>query len=328
MGGLLTRETRKRVLVALLAVLTVVFVALAVVTSTGQLPSVDVRLSWPWLGASLLLLLAFQPLVAEVWRRVMREAGGELPLPQGQAIYNVSLLTRYVPTQVLMAVTRIELAQREGVPRTVTVAGFAYEFALSVGSACALSVSFVISLHSLRDQPLRYLVLLAPIGVLLMLHPRVIDLLESKLAARFGVTSAHVTIPLRRLVVYLAIYMLIWAEAGVGVYCLARGLHPVGDPNFTAISSYAIGYAAAAVAFIVPAGLGARDVATATALSASMPFSIAMTTAIAVRLAQTGIEIFYAATTAVWSRRAGGLRPVTQPPPPEPEPPSQAAESA
>jgi hypothetical protein len=327
MGGLLTRETRKRVLIALLVVLTILFVALAVVTSTGQLPSVDVQLSWPWLALSLVLLLAFQPLVAEVWRRIMHEAGGELPVPQAQAIYNVSLLTRYVPTQVLMAVTRIELAQREGVPRTVTVAGFAYEFALSVGSACALSVSFVISLDSLQGKPERFLVLLVPIALLMILHPRVIDLLETKLAARFGVTSAHVTIPLKRLVVYVFVYLLIWMEAGIGVYCLARGIHPVGGLGFTAICAYAIGYAAAAIAFVIPAGLGARDVATATALATAMPFSVALTTAIAVRLAQTGIEIFYAATTAVWSRRAGGLRPVAQPPP-EPEPPSQAAESA
>jgi hypothetical protein len=307
-GGLLTRETRKRVVVALVAVLAIVFLALAVVTSTGQLPSLDVRLSWPWLALSLVLLLAFQPLLAELWRRVMWDAGGPLPVPQGQAIYNVSLLTRYVPTQVLMALTRIELAQREGVPRSVTVAGFAYEFALTVGSACALSVSFVISLHSLQDQPLRYLVLVVPVGVLLMLHPRVIDLLESKLAARFGVTSAHVTIPPRRLVVYLAVYVLIWIEAGAGVYCLARGIHDVGDPSFTAISSYAIGYAAGAMAFILPAGLGARDVATATALTTAMPFSVALTTAIAVRLVQTGIEIFYAATTALWARRSGDNR--------------------
>jgi hypothetical protein len=317
MGGLLTRETRKRVLIALLAVLTILFVALAVVTSTGQLPSVDVRLSWPWLAAALVLLLAFQPLIGEVWRRIMRDAGGDLPVPQAQAIYNVSLLTRYVPTQVLMAVTRIELAQREGVPRTVTIAGFAYEFALSVGSAAALSVSFFIGLDSLQGRPERFLVLLVPVALLLILHPRVIDLLEDKLAARFGFTSAHVTIPLPRLLIYVGVYLLIWLETGLGVYCLARGIHDVGDPSFTAICSYAIGYAAAAVAFFLPAGLGARDVATATALSTAMPFSVALTTSIAVRLVQTGIEMFYAATTALWARRTGDTRlaePATDPP--------------
>jgi hypothetical protein len=59
-----------------------------------------------------------------------------------------------------------------------------------------------------------------------------------------------------------------------------------------------------------------------------MPFSIAMTTAIAVRLAQTGIEIFYAATTAVWSRRAGGLQPVPQPTPPRADQAGEQRESA
>ncbi len=299
----LALQTRRRVVIALVAVVSGIFITLAVVAGTSDLPSLDIRLSPGWLALSAISFLLFQPLVVEVWRRVLAHAGGPLSIPRAHAIYNVSLLTRYVPTQVLMAVTRIELAQREGVARSVSVAGFAYEFALSVGTAFALSVSFVISLDSLHDQPLRYLVVLAPLAVLGLLHPWAINLFENQIAGRFGATSAHVTVPAQRLLPLVGLYVVIWLLAGLGVYCMARGIHTVGPPDPSSLTSYAIGFAAAAVAFVLPAGLGARDAATATALSATMPLSVALTASIAVRLLQTGIELLYAAGTSLWARR-------------------------
>jgi hypothetical protein len=303
-GDVLMPGTRKRVVIALVVVVSALFVVLAIVTAVGDLPDLEVRLSPGWLALSVLLLLVFQPLCAELWRRLLHEVGGELPRPRAHAIFNVSLLTRYVPTSVLLAVSRIELSHREGVPRSVTVASFAYEFALSVGTAGALAVSFVISLDSLQGHAWRFLVLLAPVALLLALHPRVIDALETRVARRFGVTSAHVTIPLRRHVGFVASYLIVWLVAGLGVWAMARGIQPVDGPDLTSLTSYAIGFAAAAVAFVLPAGLGARDIATATALSASMPFSVALTASIGVRLVQTAIELFYAGTTTLWARRA------------------------
>jgi hypothetical protein len=303
MGDALSGSTRRRVVIAVVVVLAALFLALALVTSTKSLPDLELHLSAPWLVLAVVGLLAFQPGLAELWRRLIRETGGELTVPRAQAIYNVSLLTRYVPTQILMAVTRIELANREGVKRPTSVASFAYEFALSVGSASALSVSFVIGLHSLRHQPLRYLVLLVPVALLLLLHPRVIAELESRVAKRLKVTSSPTAIPRAKLLLFVVAYLALWLEAGTAVYCLARGIHHVGSPTATALCSYAIGYAAAAAAFVVPAGLGARDAATATALATAMPFSVAIATAAIVRLVQTLIELFYAAATSLWARR-------------------------
>ena len=62
-------------------------------------------------------------------------------------------------------------------------------------------------------------------------------------------------------------------------------------------------WVAAVVAVVLPAGLGVRDIATATALSASIPFSVAVAASVAVRLLQTAIEIAYAGATAIWARQ-------------------------
>lgn len=301
---MLSADVRRRVVVAVVAAVALVFLALAIVATASDLPDLDVRLAPGWLGLSVVCFVAFQALLIECWRRVMREAGGALPVARAHAIHSVSLLTRYVPTQVLMAITRIELAQREGVPRTVSVAAFTYEFALTVGTACALSVSWFISLDALQDQPARWLILLAPLAALALVHPRVIDVIETKAARRFGIESAHVTLPLPRLVPYVVACLAAWAIGGIGVYALARGIHDVGALDFTTLSSYAIGYAAAGIAFVLPAGLGARDAATASALTSAMPFSVALAAAIGVRLVQTLIELLYAAGAALLARRS------------------------
>lgn len=299
---------RRRVVVALVAVLALVFLALALVATVSDLPDLNVRFSGGWLALSVLCFVVFQIAFTDLWRRVMAEAGGPMPVARAHSVYSVSLLTRYVPTQVLMAVTRIEMASRAGVPRTVSIAGFAYEFALAVGTALALSVFWFLSLDALEDDWWRWLVLLAPVLLLAALHPRVLDVVETKIGARFGVESAHVTLPVPRLVPYVVAYLLAYAIAGLGVYCMARGIHSVDAPDFVAVSSYAIGYAAAALAFVLPAGLGARDAATASALSSVMPFSVALAAAIGVRLLQTLIEIVYAAVST-WLARSEGVTP-------------------
>jgi uncharacterized membrane protein YbhN (UPF0104 family) len=62
----------------------------------------------------------------------------------------------------------------------------------------------------------------------------------------------------------------------------------------TVIGAMAIGFMASAFAFILPGGLGAREVALAAALSPVMPTLLATATTVAARLIQLGIEIVLA----------------------------------
>jgi hypothetical protein len=294
----------RRALVVLVPAACALFIALAIAASVGDLPSVDLQLAPAWLALALLAFLLFQVLVMEVWLWVLREVGGVLDRPNAYAIYSVSLLTRYVPTQLPMAISRMELGVREGVPRSVTVAGIAYEVILGLATACALSVGFMLSLDGVRDAPARWLIVPLPVVLLALLHPRVVVALERSVARRLKVEVLPVAVPVRRLLPLVAVYLVMPIGAGAATWAMARGLAPVGLPGATALTAYAVGSATAVAAFMLPAGLGARDVAIATALSASMPFSVALTAAIVVRLVQTGIEVLYAAGTSVWARRS------------------------
>jgi hypothetical protein len=302
-----TAQQKRTMIWALVGVLVLCFLGLSVVSQLGDVKDFDWHFSPGWLAASLVLLVAFQFLQIALWTGLVRATGGELPLGPSVRIYSISLLTRYVPTQVLMAVTRVSMLAARGVSRSIAAASLAYEIPLAVGASFALSVAFLIDLPELKDHDWRWLVLLAPVALLSLLHPRIVDAIESRLSARLKVESEHLTLPVTRLIPYVIGYVASFAVAGLGVYAFARSVYPAAHLDLRVITSYAIGYSAAVLAFFIPGGLGARDGATATALAAVMPSQVAIATAVGIRLAQTLIELGYAGTSELavrWQSRA------------------------
>jgi glycosyltransferase 2 family protein len=298
------KQTRRRIVVAVVAVLVVSFLAASIAAQVGDLKDFDWQFRPVWLVISLLLLIAFEGMHAILWTGLVRATGGELPLGPGTRIFSIALLTRYVPTQILMALTRLTMLSARGVPRSISAASLAYEFPLAVGSAFALSVAFLIDLPELRDHNARWLALAAPVVLLCAMHPRVVDALESRLSARLNVESEHLTLSLGKLAPFVAGYVASFVVAGLAVYAFARSIYPAADFDLRVLTSYAIGYSAAVLAFFIPGGLGARDGATATALAAVMPGSVAVAVAIGIRLAQTLVEIGYAGVSELLYRRA------------------------
>ncbi|WP_445148489.1 lysylphosphatidylglycerol synthase domain-containing protein [Baekduia sp. Peel2402] len=304
----MTSRQRRTAIWAVVAILVACFLALSVVSQVGDIKDFDWHFSPGWLAASILLFIAFQAMHGALWTLLVRATGGDLPFGAGIRIFSISLLTRYVPTQILMAVTRLSMLAGRGVPRSVAAASLAYEFPLAVGSSFALSVAFLIDLPELKGHDARWLVLLAPVVLLSLLHPKIVDAIESRLSARLGVESEHLTLPLTRLAPFVVGYVLSFAVAGLGVYAFARSIYADAPLDLRVLTSYAIGYSAAVLAFFIPGGLGARDGATATALAAVMPSKVAIAAAIGVRLIQTLIELAYAGTAELAHRKPHRLR--------------------
>jgi hypothetical protein len=294
---------RRRIVVAVVTVLVACFLAVSIASQVGDFKNFDWQLRPVWLFACVVLLIAFQGMHALLWVGLVRATGGTLPAGPGTRIFSIALLTRYVPTQVLMAVTRLSMLAGRGIPRSVAAASLAYEFPLAVGSAFALSVAFLIDLPELRHHDWRWVALAAPVVLLGALHPKIVDAIESRVSARLKVESAHLTLSLRALVPFVAGYIASFAVAGLAVYAFARSIYPPAHFDLRVLTSYAIGYSAAVLAFFIPGGLGARDGATATALAAVMPASVAVAVAIGIRLAQTLVELGYLGIVEFLHRR-------------------------
>src|SRR5688572_9386032 len=94
----------RRALLGALALVVAAFVLLSILSQVGSLDDFEWQVSPGWLAASLALLVGLQAMHGELWRRILHDLGGDMPAPRALRIWNLSLLARYVPTQILMAV--------------------------------------------------------------------------------------------------------------------------------------------------------------------------------------------------------------------------------
>lgn len=301
-----TNPSVRRALRFALAALVVGFLVAAIASQWSKLPDIHWRFSPGWLAVALVCFLAFQASHAELWALMVRSLGHDVPVRRARAIWNVSLLGRYVPTSALMAVGRAAMAEREGVPKRVTLASILYEVALTFGTAMAMGAYFLITLPQLQGHSGRWVALALPAAALVFLHPAVFHRAADLALRRLGRETLPVSLSLGQVVLYALGYAAGFVIVGFGVYAFAQTIHPISSAQLpTAIGAYAIGYAAAIAGFLLPGGLGARETGMAAALSPVMPLAVAIAVAVSVRLIQMGIELFYAGVSPVAARSGG-----------------------
>ncbi len=94
-----------------------------------------------------------------------------------------------------------------------------------------------------------------------------------------------------------------------GIYCVARSVTYIPFDDILLVgSAQAIGYFAALVTIVAPAGLGVRDAAFAWGLKAALPgksFALGSLIAIAVRGVMTVGELIYVGAVTLLGRREG-----------------------
>lgn len=284
------------------------FLIFFMVRQAGELPDFDWRFEPGWLALSVPCLIFFYALQGELWLWIVGALGANIEPVPARAIWGKSLLARYVPTNALMVVGRIVMAERLGVSKRVTLASIVYELGMVVGTAVMVGAYFVINLPGLSDQPARFGILaLIPI-ILAFLHPRVFRPLVDFALRKLGREPLRTTLSFGRVLGLAALYLVAWAAIGLGLFAFASAVHPfdLADLPYVA-ASYPVAFCVAVLTFIVPSGLGTRDAALATAIAAVAPATVATAVAVAFRILQTGAELLYVgAVVGFAKRRAGG----------------------
>ncbi len=299
---------RKALLQYGLAALIFGFLIFFVARQWNQLPHFDWRFSPAWLGLSLVCVALFYSVQGELWRVVLHALGEEIDARPGRAVWGKSLIARYVPTNVLMLVGRVVMAERYGVPKRITLASVVYELAFALGTAVMVGAYFVIDLPDFADQPARFAVLGVIPAVLVAIHPRVFGPVVNLALAKLGRERLPRVIPYGRALLLCLAYAATWVLIGLGLYAFAAALHPVDLSDLPYIAaSYPVAFCVAVLTFIVPSGIGTRDAALATAMTAVLAGAVATAIAVAFRLFQTLVELLYVAAVVVLDR-GGRLR--------------------
>jgi hypothetical protein len=304
------RSRRLRLAIQLgIAVVVFGFLVLTVVDQWGEIRARGVHFHLLWLLPAFVVLPAFYALGALGWDLTLRLLGYRIGAGRAQVAWGQPLLARYVPGSVLYVLGRLLLSERAGVPRRITVASIVYEQAVSATSAVALAAYFIISHPDLQGEPLRWGVLLLIPGAVAILHPRVFGPLADRLLRAFGREPLPAVIPLRGVLALLAFYALNWGVAAVGIYCVARSVAAIPPGDILVVgSAQAVGYVAALLTLVAPAGLGVRDAAFAWAVKVAAPgrsFAVGSLIAIAVRGVLTAVELLYVGLVTALGRRRG-----------------------
>jgi glycosyltransferase 2 family protein len=285
------------------------FLVLTVVTQWAEIKDAGVHFHVYWLIPAFLVLLLFYGLSALGWDLILRFLGYRIGVGRAQVAWGQPLLARYVPGSVLYVLGRVLLSERAGVPRRMTIASIAYEQAISATSAIAVAAYFLISHPDLQGQPLRWAVLLLIPAAIALLHPSVFGPLANRILRAFGREPLPAVISLRGVLALLAFYGLNWGVVSVGVYCVARSVSSIPFSDVLIVgSAQAVGYVAALVTLVAPAGLGIRDAAFAWAVKVAVPgqsFAVGSLIAIAVRGVLTAVELVFVGIVTALGKREG-----------------------
>jgi uncharacterized membrane protein YbhN (UPF0104 family) len=302
--------TVRRGLHASIAIIVVLGVALAIVAAVGDFPDVDWRFH-PWaLLLSVIGLAVFLIGSAEIWRRVLHALGPELRPIRGQAVWFASSLGRYVPTALLLPMLRVAMASRDEAPKRITLASIVYELALFFTANLIVGAYFVITLPDLSGTWQRYLVLAVPALALAALHPRIFHTLADRALVRLGREPLPLSLSMRRVLEFAGLYAITLIPAGLGIYCLAQSVYPVGADDLpTVAGSFAVANALSLIAFVLPGGLGAREAGMTLALAPVMPAAPALAVAVLSRILQLMLEVAFALLMPLLARSAGETTP-------------------
>jgi MFS family permease len=285
------------------------FLVLTVVSQWSELREQGVAFDLIWLLPGIAMMLVYYSLSAVAWGLILKLLGSPISPEEAQKTYAQPLLVRYIPGSVLFVLARILLSEKAGVSRRVSMAGIVYEQAAAISAALTIATWFLIAHPDTQDLWIRWLPLLVVPLLVAFLHPRIFGPVSSRLLRALGREPLPSTIPFTGVLTVYAFYVGLWSIMGVGVFFAARSVYDVAFVDFPIVAaSQMIGYLAAVVSAVTPAGLGVRDAAFAWAVKAALPsgsFGVGAAIAIAVRATQTIVELIYVgAVTAVARRNA------------------------
>jgi hypothetical protein len=292
-----------------LAVVIFGFLVLTVVDQWSEIQNEGVHFHVGWLIPAIIILPGFYVLSALGWDLTLRFLGYPLGVGRAQVAWGQPLLARYVPGSVLYVLGRVLLSEKAGIPRRITIASIVYEQAISATSAVVVASYFIIKHPDLQGEPWRWGVLLLIPAAIALLHPKVFGPLSNRVLRAFGREPLPEVISLRGVLSLIVFYSLNWVVVAFGIYCVARSVTYIPPEDILLVgSAQAIGYFAALVTLVAPAGLGVKDAAFAWAVKAALPsksFALGSLIAIALRGVMTVAELIYVAGVTALGRKEG-----------------------
>lgn len=195
------------------------------------------EMSWrEWVPSFLALPVAIG-LSTLSWQFLVDELGERVGFSRGAQIFLVGQLGKYLPGSVWAYVLQMELGRRAGLARARVFTATLFSLAVAVVAALLCGVLAIPSLsaHDAGLEPLRWLYVLLPVG-LICLHPRILNRLVSVAFRILRRPPLDHPVRLRAVVCSLLAAVVRTSRSGCTSGCWRRGA-PTSVPGCSACAS-------------------------------------------------------------------------------------------
>lgn len=283
-----------------------------------RLPELLGRVRPGWVAAAFLLACLSALLYVYIQRYIYSQLGARVGYWTVFRIVTISQLGKYLPGKVLFVGNYYLFSREAGISNVQIGTSFLISMALWIltASLCGLPI------FSLLEPTFRYLILLLPLLLALLIHPRFLGWLFRITQRAFrrmrGQSDAGTSTPagesdqpaalaqlgagfyLRAAFLYLAT----WALAGLGaLFCLAA-FGPVEPTLYPlALASIALGTVAGFLALFAPVGLGIREGIGALILAPVVGADVALLSMMLLRGVTVAADLILALLAIITRRR-------------------------
>ena len=272
------------------------------------------QIGWGRVALCLPLLLAGLFCGMRAWRSILSGLGSQLPVRPSARIYFVGQLGKYIPGSIWPLLAQMELGRDHDIPRRRSAAALVIAIMVSLATGLIVTVLTIPFIDGDRYPTLWWLLVPIPILVAL-LSPRVLWGCLGRIPVLKMKSSLPPVLPNRSMAAAVMWATLGWLSYGLHVAVLVgafRG-HGADRVAVASIGGYALAWTAGLVAFVLPAGAGARDVTLVLALSGVVATNPAIAVAVVSRAVTTVCDVGLATIAGAAAVRVM-RRTVPQPP--------------
>lgn len=292
-----TRDRLLKVGRAVFAVLLIGVLVVAAMENASQLRDVELQLQPGWALAAVPFTFLGGLALPLAWRHVLFAYGVGLDRSTAVRVWCISQASRFVPTGVALAASRVLLSSKEGVPRSVAGASLAIELGLMLVWG-AFYTSWLPSYW--LPGPLRLLLAAGSIGALVAL-PWLLRIV-GRFLPRFPAIAPD-ALRIRHLYEAIGMYGINDLVRCFGFVFITATLHTI-DPTdvFRVTAAINLGVIVGMVG-ITPAGLGVREGVVAALLAPRFGLGTAAAMSVAFRAWDFAFELAWIGIALTWERR-------------------------
>ena len=271
-------------------------------THSNELRAIDLDFNIFWLANAAIATTAANLLLPLGWRQIVISFNQLLLVGPAIRVWCLAQTARYLPTGLVAVASRLQLAAKAGISRSITATSIVIETAVLRGWALLVCAMFVPS--TTLPQSIRWLI---GVGCVLGLvtSPWLITFIGLRVS-RIKKWSAIK--PRSGLVAHgVALLGTSVAARAIGTTCLAAGFLGITSEDITLIVGATYAGVAAGMIGVTPAGLGVREGVMAAILAHRFGLSDAAAFALLSRAWEFAFEMMFLAVASWWGRKSRPL---------------------